>query len=89
MSFGKSIRIYLKDGTVTGIKFGEVVNQTIQSVSCPRLRIAELGTYSESQRPGVYFLFGEDEETGEAKVYIVEAENVYTGLKQHVGNKEF
>jgi len=89
LSFGKSIRIYLKDGTVTGIKFGEVVNQTIQSVSCPRMRIAELGTYTESQRPGVYFLFGEDEETGEAKVYIGEAENVYTRLQQHVGNKEF
>lgn len=32
VSFGKSIRIYLKDGTVTGIKFGEIVNQTIQSM---------------------------------------------------------
>jgi len=88
MQFGKSVRIYLKDGTVTGIKFGEVVNQTIQSVSCPRLRIAELNT-PESQRPGVYFLFGEDEETGEAKAYIGEAENVYTRLQQHVSNKEF
>ena len=89
MQFGKSIRIFLKDGTVTGIKFGEVVNQTIQSISCPRLRIAELNSYSESKRPGVYFLFGQDEETNEPKAYIGEAENVYDRLQNHVANKDF
>ncbi|RYY99416.1 MAG: GIY-YIG nuclease family protein [Chitinophagaceae bacterium] len=88
-TFGKSIRIYLKDGTVTGIKFGEVVNQTIQSISCPRLRVSELSELAEANRPGVYFLFGEDEETGAAKVYIGEAENVRVRLQEHVYRKEF
>lgn len=89
MQFGKSIRIFLKDGTVTGIKFGEVVNQTIQSISCPRLSIAELNKYPESKRPGVYFLFGQDEETNEPKAYIGEAENVYDRLQSHITNKDF
>jgi hypothetical protein len=88
-TFGKSIRIYLKDGTVTGLKFGEVVNQTIQSISCPRLRIGELIEYTEAKRPGVYFLFGQDEETGEPKAYIGEAENVYDRLQNHIANKDF
>lgn len=88
-TFGKSIRLYLKDGTVTGIKFGEVVNNTIQSISCPRKRANELAEYTESQRPGVYFLFGLDEETGEPKVYIGEAENVYDRLQHHIANKDF
>lgn len=88
-TFGKSIRIYLKDGTVTGIKFGEIVNQTIQSISCPRFRIAELNEYTEAKRPGVYFLFGEDEKTGDPKVYIGEAENVYDRLQNHIANKDF
>ncbi|OAV71713.1 GIY-YIG catalytic domain protein [Bacteroidales bacterium Barb4] len=88
-TFGKSIRIYLKDGTVTGIKVGEIVNQTIQSISCPRHRIPELVSYSESKRPGVYFLFGLDENTGESKAYIGEAENVYDRLQQHIAKKEF
>lgn len=87
--FGKSIRIYLKDGTVTGVKFGEVVNQTIQSISCPRLRTAELNDYPEAKRPGVYFLFGQDEETNGPKAYIGEAENVYDRLQYHITNKEF
>lgn len=89
MQFGKSIRIYLQDGTVSGIKFGEVVNHTIQSISCPRLKISEMQTYPETQRPGVYFLFGTDEETGEPKAYIGEAENVLIRLQQHVANKDF
>ncbi|MDR0367990.1 MAG: GIY-YIG nuclease family protein [Bacteroidales bacterium] len=88
-TFGKSIRIYLKDGTVTGIKFGEVVNQTIQSISCPRLRTAELKDYTDAKRPGVYFLFGQDEESGDPKAYIGEAENVYDRLQNHIANKEF
>lgn len=88
-TFGKSIRIYLKDGTVTGIKFGEVVNQTIQSISCPRLRTTELSDYSEAKRPGVYFLFGQDEESGEPKAYIGEAENVFDRLQYHIANKDF
>ena len=29
MILGKSIRIYLKEGSVTGIKFAELVNHTI------------------------------------------------------------
>lgn len=39
MTFGKSIRLYLKDGTVTGLKFGEIVNHTIQAISCSRNKL--------------------------------------------------
>lgn len=89
MQFGKSIRIYLKDGTVTGIKFGEVVNQTIQSISCLRLKLSELSSYPEAKRPGVYFLFGQNEYSNEPKAYLGEAENVYDRLLQHSTGKDF
>lgn len=42
MTLGKSIRIYLKEGSVTGIKFAELVNQTIQALSCPRTKLSDL-----------------------------------------------
>jgi len=87
--FGKSIRIYLKDGTVTGIRIGEIVNQTIQSVACPRNRVAELKNYPEANKPGVYFLFGDDSETGGNRAYIGEAENVFDRLQDHLAKKEF
>lgn len=89
VTFGKSIRVYLKDGTVTGIKFGEVVNQTIQSISCPRLRVSELNEYNQAKSPGIYFLFGQDEETGDPKTYIGEAENVFYRLQDHITKKDF
>jgi hypothetical protein len=88
-TFGKTIKIYLKDGTVTGIRFGEVVNQTILSIACPRNRVTELKPYEEANKPGVYFLFGIDEQTGDNKAYIGESENVYERLQSHLATKEF
>ncbi|HEY5509134.1 MAG TPA: hypothetical protein VIK29_10710, partial [Paludibacter sp.] len=63
MNLGKSIRIYLKEGTVTGIKLAEVVNLTIQAFSCPRNKLLDLNKYfsNESNRPGIYFLIGIDD----------------------------
>lgn len=91
MSLGKSIRIYLKEGTVTGIKLAEVVNLTIQAYSCPRNKLSDLNNYfqKEANKPGVYFLFGTDDSINKSKVYIGEAENVWDRLKNHDINKEF
>lgn len=86
---GKNIRIYLSDGTVSGIRHAEIVNWTGQALSCPRNKISELSGWPESKRPGVYFLFGTDEQTIQQNVYIGEAENVYDRLLNHVTNKEF
>lgn len=89
MSSGKSIRIYLADGSVTGIRHGEIVNWTGQAVMFPRKRYGELKSWDEASKPGVYFLFGEDESSGEPMVYIGESENVYDRLRNHVDRKEF
>lgn len=55
---GKSIRIYLADGTVTGIRHAEIVNWTGQGIACPRKKVSDLQHWEEAQKPGVYFLFG-------------------------------
>lgn len=91
MNLGKSIRIYLKEGTVTGIKLAEVVNLTIQAFSCPRNKLLDLNKYfsSESNRPGIYFLIGIDDKSNNEKVYIGEAENVWERLKTHDIKKDF
>jgi len=89
MSIGKTIRIYLYDGSVSGIRHAEIVNWTGQAVSSPRSKIKSLTSWSESKKPGVYFLFGVDEESGEDAVYIGEAENVFERLQNHLDNKDF
>lgn len=92
MSIGKSIRIYLKEGSVSGVKLAEVVNLTIQAIACPRALISELNNSFENEinRPGIYFLIGDDKNHfGKHKVYIGESENVWDRLKQHIFSKDF
>ncbi|MBW2936529.1 GIY-YIG nuclease family protein [Aureisphaera sp. CAU 1614] len=91
MSLGKSIRIYLKEGSVTGIKFAELVNNTIQALSCPRTKVSDLNNHFSIaiNTQGVYFLIGYKEDTLKPMVYIGEAENVWDRLKNHDLNKDF
>ena len=85
-NYGKTIKLSLK-GNVTEIKFIELVNRTIQGWICPRSRISELKNWPESQKPGVYILFGEI--AGEEAAYIGESENVFDRLKTHVAQSDF
>ena len=87
--YGRTIRIYLADGTATGIRHAELVNWTGQAIVCPRGRIGELSKWKESQRPGVYLLFGEDATGSKPMAYVGEAEHVHERLKTHVKNKDF
>jgi len=86
---GKSIRVYLPNGSVSGIRHGEIVNWTGQALACPRSRFQDLSKWDEVHRPGVYFLFGSDEESGEEAVYIGEAEVVLDRLSSHISAKDF
>lgn len=89
MALGKSVRIYLADGNVSGVRHGEIVNWTGQAIACPRTRFPDLKDWTETKRPGVYFLFGQNEESGQDAVYIGEAEVVIDRLSSHLNGKEF
>lgn len=86
---GKQIRIYLADGTSTGIRHAEITNWSGQALACPRLRFSDLKDWDEIKRPGVYFLFGINEESGEDAVYIGESEVVIDRLSTHLSSKDF
>lgn len=85
MELGRTIKIYLDNGSVTGIKHSEIVNWSGQAMSSPRSLIKKLKDWTEAQRPGVYFLFGLDE-NGNDSVYIGESENVFERLVQHISD---
>ena len=57
MVIGKSIRVYLADATVTGIRYAELVNWTGHAIACPRNRLPELTKWPEAGKQGIYFLF--------------------------------
>ena len=86
---GKTIKIYLPDESVSGIRHAEITNWSGQALACPRSRFQDLREWPEVQRPGVYFLFGVDDETGSDAVYVGEAEVVIDRLSSHMAGKDF
>lgn len=86
---GKTIKIYLPEENATGIRHAEIANWSGQALACPRSKFQDLREWPEVQRPGVYFLFGVNDETGSDAVYIGEAEIVFDRLSSHMIGKDF
>jgi hypothetical protein len=95
MSYGKSIRMFLVDGTPGGIITAEIMNWTGHVVTAPRSRLADLLRRPELSRTGIYVLIGDDPENIDRNLaYIGESENVGKRLSQHArsddsGGKDF
>lgn len=86
---GKTIKIYLANESVLGIRHAEIDNWSGQALACPRSRFQELREWQELQRPGVYLLFGVDDESGDDLVYVGEAEVVIDRIASHMTGKDF
>lgn len=80
---GKTIRLYLIDGDSKGPISAEVINWTGQVVAIPRSQLHELGKRDELQRTGVYLLAGPDPDSKLERVYVGEADDVLSRLRQH------
>ena len=83
-ALGKTIRLYLMDGTAKGPKLAEVINWTGQVLFIPRGQLQELAGRPELRRTGIYALLGE--QTGESsrpEVYVGEADDVFERFKSH------
>lgn len=95
MSIGKSVRLFLADGTPGGLLTAEIMNWTGHLVAAPRSELASLIKRPEVGRTGIYILLGDDPEaTGGALAYIGEGDNVSKRLYQHSrpesqGGKDF
>ncbi|MDO6545506.1 GIY-YIG nuclease family protein [Photobacterium sanguinicancri] len=87
--FGRSIRIFLADGTPTGLRHVEIANWSGQALACPRSRFSELNRWDESKRPGVYFLFEKTSNDESHSAYIGESEDVFKRLVNHDREKDF
>ncbi len=89
MPVGKSIRVYLADATVTGIRYAELMNWTGHAIAGPRTRLHELSHWQAASKPRVYFLF--EGRFGDSKplAYIGESENVLQRLANHDRDKDF
>ena len=89
---GVSVRLFLVDGTTSGLVTAEVVSWTGHVLSGARSGLANLLARPEIDRTGVYFISGRDpDDPDTAVVYVGESENVRKRLKQHnqQGSKDF
>lgn len=81
---GKSIKLFMVDGSPQGILTLEVMNWTGHILAGPRTKIAELVQRPEMRKTGIYFLTGPDPDgSSRTMVYVGESDNVGTRLKQH------
>lgn len=89
MNRPQSILIFLPDGSPRSVKIAEITNRVVKAVLIPRNKLDYMGQREEAKNVGLYFLFGESSERAKPIVYIGEAEDCYTRLKQHNREKEF
>lgn len=82
MSLGKSISLFLIDGTPDGVIACELSNWTGKGYRIPRNNLKDVSNRSDLKKPGVYFLIGHNEDDKET-VYIGESEDVFKRLYQH------
>lgn len=84
MNRGKTIRIYLVDGTPTGTLTAEIMNWTGKVLVFSRSQLGNVAKRDEAQRTGVYFLGGGDPQSPSREwVYIGEADDVLKRLAIH------
>lgn len=89
MQGGKTIQIFLPDGNPRGVRIAEFTNRTVQAVSFPRSLLELASKREELGNVGVYFLIGAEPDQAKQSVYVGEAENCLTRLKQHNQTKDF
>lgn len=81
--FGKTIRLFLVDGTANGLISAELSNWTGLGTKLPKIKIKDFKDRPEFQKQGVYILLGRSE-NNDAKAYIGEAESIYLRLVNHL-----
>lgn len=93
-SRGKSINLFLMDGTAIGRIKCVLSNWTGVAYKIPRTELDKCKERKDLSQSGVYFLFGVSEQTGENVVYIGQAgarkngEGILYRLQEHKRNQE-
>ena len=82
---GRSIRLFLVDGSATGLRTAELGLSTIKALVVPRASLAQaLQDREEIKRTGVYLLVGADRNNpGRKQIYIGEGDVVAVRLSSH------
>lgn len=84
MGTGRTVRLFLVDGSSSGLITAEIINWTGHILVAPRQALGDALKREEASRTGVYFLVGEDpDQPTKNKVYIGEGDVVSDRIKSH------
>lgn len=86
MAYGKTIELFLVNGTPDSLVTAELSNWNGKAIKIPRSEVQSCKR-DDIKGAGVYFLFCQEED-GNDSVYIGEAENVLDRLIGHLHSKE-
>jgi hypothetical protein len=82
MPYGKTIELFLVNGTADSIITAELSNWNGKAIKIPRIELQSC-MREDITRAGVFFLFCREEDDSDS-VYIGESENVKERLLQHI-----
>lgn len=82
MVYGKTIELFLVNGTADSLVTAELSNWNGKAIKIPRIEVGSCNR-DDIKIPGVYFLFCKEDD-GKDSVYIGEAENVKERLERHL-----
>lgn len=80
----RSIRIFMPDGSPTGLRTAEIGMSTVKAVACSRTSLDQLAKRTEARRTGVYVLVGPDPTiVGRTAIYVGEGDAVLDRIVSH------
>ncbi len=86
---GRSVKLFLVDGTPSGVVTAEIINWSGHALLAPRSDLSVVRLRPELQKTGVYFLMGEIATISERRrVYIGEGDDVGRRIEQHASSKD-
>ena len=87
---GRSVRLFLVDGTPQGMRTAEVGNWTGLALVCPRTDLVKLGKREAVRALACTCCIGPSETlASRLRVYVGEADDVWTRLQSHDSKKDW
>lgn len=88
MSVDKTIQMLIFEGNPNKMIMCESSNSNVRVYKVSRNELHEFEKRDDSKNTGIYFLFGKDDNNN-TTIYVGEAENIISRLKQHILDKNY
>ncbi len=84
----KTISIFLNSGEPDGFRTAQLSNWVGKALIFPRNHLSLIKDEADGNKPAVYFLIGDNDNSLQPSLYIGESENLYNRISHHT-NKDF